>query len=61
MAIQLRNPLCRLIALAVTAVKKAAKENPGAIPAGVQNLTACIAAAGTNAGQLQTCAAKFKK
>jgi hypothetical protein len=44
-----------------TAVKKAAKETPGAIPAGVQNLTACIAAAGTNAGQLQTCAAKFKK
>jgi hypothetical protein len=43
------------------AVQKAAKQNPGAIPAGVQNLTACIAAAGTNAGELQACATKFKK
>jgi hypothetical protein len=44
-----------------TAVQKAAKQNPGAIPAGVTNLTACIAAAGTDSGQLQACATKFKK
>ena len=31
------------------------------IPAGVTNLTNCIAAAGTNAGELQACAAEFKK
>jgi hypothetical protein len=43
------------------AVNKAAKQNPGAIPAGVQNLTACIAAAGTDAGELKACAAKFKQ
>jgi hypothetical protein len=43
------------------AVQKAAKQNPGSIPAGVQNLTACIAAAGTNTGELQACATKFKK
>jgi hypothetical protein len=38
---------------------KAAKQS--GVPAGVQNLTACIAAAGTNAGELQACAAKFKQ
>jgi hypothetical protein len=43
------------------AVQNAAKQNPGSIPAGVQNLTACIAAAGTNSGELQACATKFKR
>jgi hypothetical protein len=43
------------------AVQKAAKSNPGAIPARVQNLTACIAAAGTDSSKLQACAAKFKQ
>jgi hypothetical protein len=43
-----------------TAVKNAAKANPGAIPAGVQNLTACIASAGTNVSELQACRAKYK-
>lgn len=33
----------------------------GGIPAGVTNLANCIAAAGTNATELQACAAKFKK
>jgi hypothetical protein len=93
MLIQLRNPLYRLIALALSllvvailyfavikpngdrtanaakrteqqlnqAVQKAAKSNPGAIPARVQNLTACIAAAGTDSTKLQACAAKFKQ
>jgi hypothetical protein len=33
----------------------------GAIPASVTNLTACVAAAGTNTSELQACAAKFPK
>jgi type II secretory pathway component PulM len=43
------------------AVQKAAKSNPGVISAKVQNLTACIAAAGTDSGKLQVCATKFKQ
>ena len=43
------------------AVSQAARQNPGSIPAGVQNLTSCIAKAGTDANMLQACAAKFKK
>jgi flagellar biosynthesis/type III secretory pathway M-ring protein FliF/YscJ len=31
------------------------------VPAGVTNLANCIAAAGTDTGQLQACAAKFRK
>ena len=34
--------------------------NQSGVPAGVKNLTACIAAAGTNAAELQACSAKFK-
>ena len=34
--------------------------NQSGVPAGVKNLTACIAAAGTNTGELQACQAKFK-
>jgi hypothetical protein len=30
------------------------------IPAGVSNLTSCIAAAGTNTGEIQACTKKFK-
>ena len=41
------------------AVSNANKANPGVIPANVQSLTACIAAAGTNTGELQACNAKF--
>jgi type II secretory pathway component PulM len=43
------------------AVQKAAKSNPGAVPARVQNLAACIAAAGTDSSKLLACAAKFKQ
>jgi hypothetical protein len=43
------------------AVSNAAKQSPGAIPAGVQNLTSCIAKAGTDGNALQACAAKYKK
>ena len=39
-------------------VNQAAKT--GAVPAGVTNLVGCIAAAGTNTGQIQACQAKFK-
>jgi hypothetical protein len=31
------------------------------VPAGVTNLANCIAAAGANTGELQACAAKYKK
>ena len=34
--------------------------NQSGVPAGVKNLTACLAAAGSNTGELQACAAKFK-
>jgi hypothetical protein len=34
--------------------------NQSGVPAGVKNLTACIAAAGSNTGELQACSAKFK-
>ncbi len=43
------------------AVSSAAKANPGALPAGVTNLANCMAAAGTNTGAIQACAAKFKQ
>jgi hypothetical protein len=39
-------------------VNQAAKT--GGVPAGVTNLVGCIAAAGTNTGQIQACQAKFK-
>jgi hypothetical protein len=42
------------------AVSNANKAAPGAIPANVQSLTACIAAAGTDTGQIQACQAKYK-
>ena len=42
------------------AVKNANKQSGGAVPAGVQNLTGCIAAAGTDTGKLAACQAKFK-
>jgi 16S rRNA U1498 N3-methylase RsmE len=45
---------------AVQAVKNANKQSGGAVPANVQNLTACIAAAGTDTGKLSACQAKFK-
>jgi hypothetical protein len=45
---------------AVQAVQSVNKQTGGAVPASVTNLTACIAAAGTNATQLQACQAKFK-
>jgi hypothetical protein len=34
--------------------------NQSGVPAGVKNLTACIAAAGANSAELQACSAKFK-
>jgi hypothetical protein len=40
------------------AVTQAAKS--GGVPAGVTNLVNCIAAAGTDASQLQACRAKFQ-
>jgi hypothetical protein len=43
------------------ALSSAAKANPGSVPAGVTSLASCIAAAGTNSGALQACAAKFKQ
>jgi hypothetical protein len=41
------------------AVSNAAKANPGSVPAYAQQLTACIAAAGTDAGKVQACSAKY--
>jgi hypothetical protein len=38
-----------------------AAQSGATIPAGVTTLTSCIAAAGTDASQLQACAAHFKK
>jgi type II secretory pathway component PulM len=40
------------------AVNQASKQ--GNVPTGVKNLTACIAAAGTDTSKLQACQAKFK-
>lgn len=40
-------------------VNQAAKS--GAVPAGVTNLANCVAAAGSNTGELQACAAKFQQ
>jgi Flp pilus assembly protein TadG len=34
--------------------------NQSGVPAGVKNLTACIAAAGSNTAELQACSAKYK-
>ena len=42
------------------AVQQANKASGGAVPQSVQNLTACIAAAGTDTGKIQACDAKFK-
>jgi hypothetical protein len=39
-------------------VNQAAKT--GGVPAGVTNLVNCVAAAGTNTGEIQACQAKFK-
>jgi hypothetical protein len=33
--------------------------NQSGVPAGVKNLTSCIAAAGSNTAELQACSAKF--
>lgn len=41
------------------AVQKAAAGG-AQVPAGVTNLTSCIAAAGTNTGEIQACTKKFK-
>ena len=35
-------------------------QSSGAVPASVKSLTACIAAAGTNATELEQCRAKFQ-
>jgi ABC-type transport system substrate-binding protein len=37
-----------------------AKASGAKVPAGVTNLTSCLAAAGTNTSQIQACTAKFK-
>ena len=42
------------------AVQNANKQTGGAVPTGVQNLTACIAAAGTDTSKISACQAKFK-
>jgi len=87
MTIVVRNPLYRLISLAVTVaiivivyfaiikpsndtantalkqgeqqLQQAVKSSGGAVPAGVTNLVNCIAAAGTDTGQIAACRAKF--
>jgi hypothetical protein len=41
------------------AVSNANKESGGAVPAGVTNLVNCLAAAGTDTGQISACKAKF--
>ena len=41
------------------AVQNANKASGGAVPANVQSLTACIAAAGTDTGKIEACKAKF--
>jgi hypothetical protein len=43
------------------AVNQANTSGGGSVPAGVTNLADCIAAAGTNTGELQACASKFKQ
>jgi hypothetical protein len=92
MIVVVRNPMYRLIALAVSvaivvilyfavikpnndtantavtqgeqqlqqAVSNANKSSGGAVPTSVTNLTACIAAAGTDTGKIQACSAKYK-
>jgi 16S rRNA U1498 N3-methylase RsmE len=42
------------------AVQNANKQSGGAVPANVTNLTACIAAAGTDTGKIAACQTKFK-
>jgi len=42
------------------AVRSANQQSGGAVPAGVTNLTNCIAAAGTDTGMLQACKAKYQ-
>jgi hypothetical protein len=41
------------------AVSNANKATGGAVPASVQQLTACIAAAGSDTGKLSACQAKY--
>jgi hypothetical protein len=41
------------------AVNNANRATGGAVPKSVQNLTACIASAGTDTGKLSACQAKF--
>jgi flagellar biosynthesis/type III secretory pathway M-ring protein FliF/YscJ len=40
-------------------VSQANRASGGAVPKKVQNLTSCIAAAGTNVGAVQACQAKY--
>jgi hypothetical protein len=92
MLIVVRNPMYRLISLAVAiaiaavvyfavikpnhdtannaitqseqqvqqAVNQANKQSGGAVPAGVTNLTTCMASAGSDTAKIQACGAKFK-
>jgi flagellar biosynthesis/type III secretory pathway M-ring protein FliF/YscJ len=91
MTIVLRNPMYRLIGVAVSliivavvyfavikpnndtantaikqseqqvqqAVNQADKQSGGAVPQGVKDLTSCMAAAGSDTGKIQACAAKY--
>ena len=91
MTIVVRNPMYRLIGIAVSliivavvyfaaikpnqdtantaikqseqqvqqAVNQADKQSGGAVPQGVKDLTSCMAAAGSDTGKIQACAAKF--
>ncbi len=42
------------------AVNSASKSSGGAVPTSATNLTSCLVAAGTDAGKLQLCSAKYK-
>jgi hypothetical protein len=42
-------------------ISNANKANPGVIPASATNLVNCVAAAGTDAGKLTACQAKYKQ
>ncbi len=91
MTIVVRNPIYRVIGLAISliivavvyfavikpnqdtantaikqseqqvqqAVNQADKQSGGAVPKGVKDLTSCMAAAGSDTGKIQACAAKF--
>jgi hypothetical protein len=40
-------------------VNQADKQSGGAVPQGVKDLTSCMAAAGSDTGKIQACAAKY--